>query len=120
MVLALVEEFFSGLGAGAEAVAASGLPARSVFAVGDTKQSIYSFQGADPSRFEMVRNFLETRATGAAPAGIPGGAAGNQPTDGGSGPVQSGGGGFGGGFAPLDPNTEVDRRRQEDIQEGQP
>ena len=65
VVLALVEEFFAGLGAGDEAVAASGLPARSVFAVGDTKQSIYSFQGADPSRFEMVRNILETRATGA-------------------------------------------------------
>jgi len=65
VVLALVEEFFTGMGAGDEAIAAAGLPARSVFAVGDAKQSIYSFQGADPSRFEAVRKYLETRATDA-------------------------------------------------------
>ncbi|MDA0786996.1 MAG: double-strand break repair helicase AddA [Proteobacteria bacterium] len=62
VVLALVEEFFAGRGAGDEATAAAGLPARSVFAVGDAKQSIYSFQGADPSRFDAVRKFLEARA----------------------------------------------------------
>lgn len=62
VVLALVEEFFAGLGAGDEATEAAGLPARSVFAVGDGKQSIYSFQGADPSRFETVRKFLAARA----------------------------------------------------------
>ncbi len=65
VVLALVEEFFAGMGAGDEAAEAAGLPARSVFAVGDAKQSIYSFQGADPSRFEAVRKFLEARATDA-------------------------------------------------------
>ncbi|MBT3401542.1 MAG: UvrD-helicase domain-containing protein, partial [Rhodospirillaceae bacterium] len=64
VVLALVEEFFAGMGAGDEAPEAAGLPARSVFAVGDAKQSIYSFQGADPARFEAVRKLLETRATG--------------------------------------------------------
>ena len=43
IVRALTAEFFSGAGArGAE---------RTVFAVGDEKQSIYSFQGADPARF---------------------------------------------------------------------
>ncbi|MEP4377820.1 MAG: double-strand break repair helicase AddA [Alphaproteobacteria bacterium] len=62
VVLALVEEFFAGMGAGEEAAEAAGLPARSVFAVGDAKQSIYGFQGADPSRFDAVRRFLETRA----------------------------------------------------------
>jgi ATP-dependent helicase/nuclease subunit A len=65
VVLALVEEFFAGLSAGDEAAEAGGLPARSVFAVGDAKQSIYSFQGADPSRFEAVRKFLEARAADA-------------------------------------------------------
>ena len=65
VVLALVEEFFAGMGPGDEASEAAGLPARSVFAVGDAKQSIYSFQGADPSRFEAVRKFLETRAADA-------------------------------------------------------
>lgn len=68
VVLALVEEFFAGMGAGDEASEAAGLPARSVFAVGDAKQSIYSFQGADPARFESVRKLLETRATGSARA----------------------------------------------------
>tara|TARA_R110002110_G_scaffold415612_7_gene652236 strand:+ start:43230 stop:46721 length:3492 start_codon:yes stop_codon:yes gene_type:complete len=68
VVLALVEEFFAGMGAGDEASEAAGLPARSVFAVGDAKQSIYSFQGADPARFESVRKLLETRAVGSARA----------------------------------------------------
>jgi ATP-dependent helicase/nuclease subunit A len=44
---ALTAEFFAGLGArDAE---------RTVFAVGDRKQSIYSFQGADPDEFERWR-----------------------------------------------------------------
>jgi len=43
IVRALTAEFFAGEGA-AEA-------ARSVFAVGDVKQSIFSFQGADPAGF---------------------------------------------------------------------
>ena len=47
IVRALTAEFFSGAGA---------RPAeRTVFAVGDEKQSIYSFQGADPKRFAEER-----------------------------------------------------------------
>lgn len=47
---ALTEEFLSG--AGARDLT------RTIFAVGDEKQSIYSFQGADPKRFdEMQRHF---------------------------------------------------------------
>jgi len=45
---AIADEFFSG--AGARDVA------RSIFAVGDKKQSIFSFQGADLSSFEYARN----------------------------------------------------------------
>ena len=45
---ALTEEFFAGVGAESE----QGRPLpRTVFAVGDYKQSIYSFQGADPKAF---------------------------------------------------------------------
>jgi ATP-dependent helicase/nuclease subunit A len=65
VILALVEEFFAGLSARDETVEEAGLPARSVFAVGDVKQSIYSFQGADPSRFETVRAYLAGRAAAA-------------------------------------------------------
>lgn len=43
LVSALSREFFTGLGASDET--------RTVFAVGDEKQSIYSFQGADPREF---------------------------------------------------------------------
>ena len=39
--------------------------ARTVFAVGDEKQSIYSFQGASPLMFAEERRALETRARGA-------------------------------------------------------
>ena len=45
---ALAEDFFAGEGARGQAV-------RTVFAVGDTKQSIYSFQGAQPKQFETWR-----------------------------------------------------------------
>ena len=47
IVRAVTAEFFSGAGAG-------GVD-RTVFAVGDEKQSIYSFQGADPKRFTDER-----------------------------------------------------------------
>ncbi|MBI2236775.1 MAG: double-strand break repair helicase AddA [Magnetospirillum sp.] len=47
VVAALTEEFFAGRGA-RETV-------RTVFAVGDAKQSIYSFQRADPRAFEAMR-----------------------------------------------------------------
>ena len=38
---------------------------RTVFAVGDEKQSIYSFQGASPLMFDAERRAMEARATGA-------------------------------------------------------
>ncbi len=52
VVKALAEEFFSGAGQREET--------RTIFAVGDEKQSIYSFQGAAPHMFEeMARAFAE-------------------------------------------------------------
>ncbi len=53
----LSQEFFTGLGA-RETV-------RTVFAVGDEKQSIYSFQGADPARFLEASRRLDKRAADA-------------------------------------------------------
>ena len=50
VIAALAEEFFAGDAAHAEP--------RTVFAVGDEKQSIYSFQGADPSGFEKMRAYF--------------------------------------------------------------
>jgi ATP-dependent helicase/nuclease subunit A len=50
---ALTEEFFAGVGA-REGV-------RTVFAVGDRKQSIYSFQGADTREFDRSRARLQRR-----------------------------------------------------------
>jgi len=54
IIVALAEEFFSGTGARDRD--------RTIFAVGDEKQSIYSFQGADPTRFDAMRAFFSTRA----------------------------------------------------------
>jgi ATP-dependent helicase/nuclease subunit A len=51
----LTEEFFSGEGARAVH--------RTLFAVGDEKQSIFSFQGADPREFDRRRKFFMDRAT---------------------------------------------------------
>lgn len=54
VVRALTDEFFAGIGLRDEGT-------RTVFAVGDPKQSIYSFQRADPAEFEaMRRRFAET------------------------------------------------------------
>ena len=47
---ALTEEFFVGSGSERREPARADTPARSVFVVGDQKQSIYSFQGARPER----------------------------------------------------------------------
>ncbi len=57
VIEALGEEFFSGLGAHA---ARAPTEARSVFAVGDQKQSIYSFQGADSAKFAEMREKFRT------------------------------------------------------------
>jgi ATP-dependent helicase/nuclease subunit A len=57
VVKALVEEFFAGEGA----VGAT----RTLFAVGDQKQSIFSFQGAVPAWFSLMRRELGGRARAA-------------------------------------------------------
>jgi len=57
IIEALAEEFFSGAGAH-EGV-------RTLFAVGDEKQSIYSFQGANPARFGIVGRAFRQRARAA-------------------------------------------------------
>jgi ATP-dependent helicase/nuclease subunit A len=57
VVEALTEEFFAGEGASAAE--------RTVFAVGDDKQSIFSFQGADPRMFAEMRERFAARAAGA-------------------------------------------------------
>ncbi|MDD9977411.1 MAG: double-strand break repair helicase AddA, partial [Boseongicola sp.] len=54
IIAALAEEFFAGEGA-------HDLE-RTLFAVGDPKQSIYSFQRADPEAFERMRSYFRTRA----------------------------------------------------------
>ena len=57
IVAALAAEFFAGEGA------ADGT--RTVFAVGDAKQSIYSFQRADPRDFSRMRHHFETQINAA-------------------------------------------------------
>lgn len=56
MVEALAEEFTSGLGTKGEAV-------RTVFAVGDPKQSIYRFQGAEPGEFRAAQKRIGVRVS---------------------------------------------------------
>ena len=56
ILMALTEEFFSGSGSRAA-------PDRTLFVVGDRKQSIFSFQGADPDAFEESRAFFEQKIT---------------------------------------------------------
>jgi ATP-dependent helicase/nuclease subunit A len=51
IVKALVSEFFAGLGAHERQ--------RTIFAVGDEKQSIFSFQGASPREFAAMRTHFE-------------------------------------------------------------
>ena len=58
VVRSLAEEFFAGHGARGET-------RRTVFAVGDEKQSIYSFQGADPEAFAGSGRAFAERVRGA-------------------------------------------------------
>ena len=58
IVTALAEEFFADSGAGARL--------RTVFAVGDEKQSIYGFQGARPEMFQRISREFESQAKAAA------------------------------------------------------
>lgn len=54
----LAQEFTSGQGARADT-------ARTIFVVGDKKQSIYSFQGADPREFDRMQHDFANRLAGA-------------------------------------------------------
>lgn len=60
VVAALAQEFFSGHGARDEA--------RTIFAVGDEKQSIYSFQGAEPDKFAVMGEMFSGMAKDAGAA----------------------------------------------------
>lgn len=50
----LAEEFTSGQGAHDQTI-------RTIFIVGDKKQSIYSFQGADPANFDRMKDLFSTK-----------------------------------------------------------
>ena len=60
VVRALTDEFFAGEGARERP--------RTVFAVGDPKQSIYGFQRADPAKFSEMKGWFAARARGAGQA----------------------------------------------------
>ena len=55
IIKALSAEFFDGAGQSDET--------RTVFAVGDRKQSIYSFQGADPAAFDEMSKYFAQKST---------------------------------------------------------
>jgi ATP-dependent helicase/nuclease subunit A len=55
IVKAITKEFFSGKG--------SHEKEPTVFVVGDRKQSIYSFQGADPAEFEKMHKYFEAESS---------------------------------------------------------
>lgn len=57
VIQALAEEFLSGEGARDLT--------RTIFAVGDEKQSIFSFQGADPAKFAEMKTHFATKVEGA-------------------------------------------------------
>ena len=58
LIHALTEEFFSGMGS------EKPQDPRTLFVVGDEKQSIYSFQGADPDKFHVHKQELVARTAG--------------------------------------------------------
>jgi ATP-dependent helicase/nuclease subunit A len=61
VITPIAEEFFAGHGAERKGQAVN----RTLFAVGDVKQSIMSFQGADPEAFVQTRKLAEKTARGA-------------------------------------------------------
>ena len=56
VIRSLTEQFGSGEGARSDM-------RRTLFVVGDKKQSIYSFQGADPEEFDRMKDHFETQLT---------------------------------------------------------
>ena len=58
IIKALSQEFFSGVGR-------DSLSPRSLFVVGDEKQSIFSFHGSDPAGFSRMRRFFEDKSVAA-------------------------------------------------------
>jgi len=54
VIRALADEFFTGISAREDT--------RTIFAVGDEKQSIFSFQGARPEKFDEMRHYFSGRA----------------------------------------------------------
>lgn len=60
VIKAIADEFFAGVGAREIK--------RTVFAVGDVKQSIYSFQGADPRKFADARDHFAAKTSAAGEA----------------------------------------------------
>lgn len=56
IIRTLTEEFFAGLGSREDE------KPRTVFVVGDRKQSIYSFQGADPKEFDKMYHYFKEKA----------------------------------------------------------
>lgn len=61
VITSIAAEFFAGLGAERPGAA----KVRTVFAVGDVKQSIMSFQGAEPDQFGATRDAIGTQARAA-------------------------------------------------------
>ncbi|MGM0423245.1 MAG: double-strand break repair helicase AddA, partial [Pseudomonadota bacterium] len=59
VIRALASEFFSGQAARDDIT-------RTIFVVGDEKQSIFSFQGADPAGFQVMRRYFSERVQAAA------------------------------------------------------
>ncbi|HYC03355.1 MAG TPA: double-strand break repair helicase AddA [Azospirillaceae bacterium] len=59
VVAAIAEEFFAGEGTRADGCV------RTLFVVGDDKQSIFSFQRADPAEFSRMRRHFEDKVSGA-------------------------------------------------------
>lgn len=61
VIKTIADEFFAGVGARGDII-------RTIFAVGDVKQSIYSFQGARPEEFHAARDHFKTKVDAAAQA----------------------------------------------------
>ncbi|MBT5192363.1 MAG: double-strand break repair helicase AddA, partial [Rhodospirillaceae bacterium] len=61
VVRTLADEFFAGEGAFEDADDSPLAMGRTLFAVGDVKQSIYSFQRADPAAFQAMRHHFAAR-----------------------------------------------------------